>query len=707
MAIDRLGLVRRHNPVLQSFDPRSPLSVGNGEIAITVDGTGLQTFRGTYEEGVPLCTQAQWGWHSFPTTGDEPALRLEEFDAGCRTIGYPTSAEGQEETFHRLRQNPHRLNLGSIGFRSPGGAMPGPESIDGMRQELDLWTGIIASSWRFSGTPVTVATCCHPSRDAISVRVESPACATGGLGVELAFPYGSPGKNASDWNASDQHRSEMAAAGRRMVVIVRTLDATAYSCFVHLGEGAAVRRQGAHVFLVASPPGNPLLSFVAEFSQGRDPGGALESRDVESASAGYWSRFWQEGGCIELAGGRDPRAVELERRIVLSQYLTAIQCAGSLPPQETGLACNSWYGKFHLEMHYWHAAHFPLWGRVDLLERSLGWYASIRDSARRRAREQGYAGARWPKMTAPDGAESPSAINPLIVWQQPHPIVFAELVWRARRDRATIERYADLVFESAEFMASFAREDAIHGTAARGRFVLGPPIVPAQENYDPRSVLNPAFELEYWDFGLRAALEWRRRLGLSPVEKWEKVVDALAGLPVVEGRYLSYEGCPEIWGAHAVDHPSMLCALGMLPGRKVDRAVMNRTLDAVLEYWRFEEAWGWDFPFIAMTAARLGRRKDAVDALLMDTPKNTFLANGHNAQGARKDLPLYLPGNGGLLIAAAMMAAGWDGAQPGNVGSPSGSQPGPAGAISSASGAPGFPTDGTWRVSWEGLLPIP
>ncbi|MCX7028756.1 MAG: glycoside hydrolase family 65, partial [Spirochaetes bacterium] len=76
MAIDRIGLVRRHNPVLRSFDCRCPLSVGNGEIAFTVDGTGLQTFRGTYEEGVPLCTQAQWGWHSFPTTGDEPTLRL-------------------------------------------------------------------------------------------------------------------------------------------------------------------------------------------------------------------------------------------------------------------------------------------------------------------------------------------------------------------------------------------------------------------------------------------------------------------------------------------------------------------------------------------------------------------------------------------------------------------------------------------------------
>jgi hypothetical protein len=158
---------------------------------------------------------------------------------------------------------------------------------------------------------------------------------------------------------------------------------------------------------------------------------------VETASAEYWARFWPEGGAIECAANRNPRAPELERRIVLSQYLVAIQCAGSLPPQETGLTCSSWYGKFHLEMHYWHAAHFPLWGRPGLLERSLGWYGTIRDSARRRAREQGYSGARWPKMTGPDGAESPSAINPLIIWQQPHPIMLAELVRRARPRRTT------------------------------------------------------------------------------------------------------------------------------------------------------------------------------------------------------------------------------------------------------------------------------
>jgi hypothetical protein len=56
---------------------------------------------------------------------------------------------------------------------------------------------------------------------------------------------------------------------------------------------------------------------------------------------------------------------------------------------------------------------------------------------------------------------------------------------------------------------------------------------------------------------------------------------------------------------------------------------------------------------VAMTAASLNEPALAIDALLMVTPKNTWLPNGHNWQ--RANLPLYLPGNGGLLLAIAHM----------------------------------------------------
>jgi hypothetical protein len=147
--------------------------------------------------------------------------------------------------------------------------------------------------------------------------------------------------------------------------------------------------------------------------------------------------------------------------------------------------------------------------------------------------------------------------------------------------------------------------------------------------------------------------------------------------------YLAHENCPRTYTERNRDHPSMLAACGVLPGTKVDRETMRRTLRKVFAEWRWPDTWGWDYPMVAMTAARLGEPGRAIDALLMESPKNEWLANGHNYQ--RPDLPLYLPGNGGLLAAVAMMAAGWEG--------------GPRRA------APGFPAG--WKVRWEGLRVSP
>src|SRR5262245_53966906 len=80
--IDLPALVGRHNPVLRTMDPQSPLLRGNGEFAFTADITVLQTFPGAYHNHMPLCTMSQWGWHSAPLHGlNQDALRLTEYDA--------------------------------------------------------------------------------------------------------------------------------------------------------------------------------------------------------------------------------------------------------------------------------------------------------------------------------------------------------------------------------------------------------------------------------------------------------------------------------------------------------------------------------------------------------------------------------------------------------------------------------------------------
>ena len=81
--INRQALVTRNNPVVNTMDTLSSLSVGNGDFAITVDATGLQSFPEYYAKGVSLGTQTQWGWHSFPdTVGYRFEEVLKPFDFG-------------------------------------------------------------------------------------------------------------------------------------------------------------------------------------------------------------------------------------------------------------------------------------------------------------------------------------------------------------------------------------------------------------------------------------------------------------------------------------------------------------------------------------------------------------------------------------------------------------------------------------------------
>ncbi|MFP4017542.1 MAG: glycoside hydrolase family 65, partial [Halanaerobiales bacterium] len=149
--IDRFKVVNRHNPELSSFNNKSPLSVGNGEFAFTADITGLQTFPEYYEDEMPLCTMAQWGWHSF-LSGEEcrrEDLELEYYHGRSRKIGYASREDGQEGLFNYLRQNPHKFHLGQIGLnikKSDGGKVEIAD-IHTIQQRLDIWRGILISKF--------------------------------------------------------------------------------------------------------------------------------------------------------------------------------------------------------------------------------------------------------------------------------------------------------------------------------------------------------------------------------------------------------------------------------------------------------------------------------------------------------------------------------------------------------------------------------
>ena len=688
--IDRHALVTRHNVELRRFDPESPLSVGNGEFAFTVDVTGLQTFPEAFENTTPLGTLSQWGWHSAPNPQGWKidTFPYTKYDTYGRAVGY-ADIPGNQRTpeIEWLRANPHRLHLGRIGFRltKTDGTRGRPEHLSEIAQALDLWNGVITSRFTFDGEPVVVRTLSHPTLDAVAVHVTSPLARAGRLAIEFQFPYGTGQTVTADWSRPEAHQTTWTLTRPGAGRFARRLDADAYAVDTSWAPASAsMTDAGRHLFVLSPPAGSDALAFAASFAPRASAfAGPLPSFDeAQVAASAHWQRFWTSGGAIDLSGSRDPRWRELERRVVLSRYLTAIQCAGSVPPQETGLTYNSWEGKFHLEMHWWHAVHFAAWDRIDLLEKSLGYYERILPRARATAARQGYTGARWPKMTDPHGEESPSAVGPFLMWQQPHPIYYAELVYRAHQDRDTLDRFATVVSETAEFMASFAVWEA-----SRKKYVLGPPLQCAQERFseglhvrvhvrDLRTGVGDSTPRRHGRCGVGSPATSAGtaccRDSTGPARWAGSTSSRTPGRTPTTTR----GGRPTI---PPCSHRSACCQVTVwTAGRCGDAAVGVGELDVARHV-------GMGLPDGGDVRGPDGRTRMAVGALLLDTPKNRYGVNGHNYQ--RPGLTIYLPGNGGLLTAVAMMAAGWDGAP--------------------AVDAPGFPNDGQWTVRWEGLRRFP
>ena len=717
MKIDRKSLISKYNPKLDQIDTSSPLTVGNGEFAFTADVTGLQSLYDTYakdpqtgdtgtfqipqpgevcsgtmteQRGCPLCTMSQWGWHTNPVSGTRfeytmDDLKMTEYPYRGRTVRYPKDcAPGNEEVYHWLRQNPHRLNLGRIGLTYQGRAIE-PEDLSRIHQELNLYEGKLESSYQLCGEPCAVEVCCDSESDTLGIRLHSPLLADGSLAVSLAFPYGSPDITASDWESVEAHTTNILKQTETEILLERVLDRDRYYVMVKSdiamsGDTAEIRGHSLKLYAA----GTDTLSLCVSFS--KTPPAQVPDCDAVFCNAKkYWTDFWEEGGMIRLSSSTDERAKELQRRILLSMYLLAVNCSGSMPPQETGLTCNSWYGKMHLEMHFWHSAWAPVWNRPKLLERSMPWYLEHLKEAGENAARNGFKGARWPKMVAGTCVDSPSNIAPMLIWQQPHILFLLELLYQSRPDQEFLQKYWELVKQTAIFMADFAVYDE-----KDGKYDLLPPIIPVQECHKAEDSKNPAFELEYWRYGLSIAVQWADRLGEAPDQVWTDICSNMREASQKDGVYLAHDGCEDTFTRFNVDHPSMLGIYGVLPSGRIDKKVMENTLEEVLRVWNYETLWGWDFAVMAMTAVRLGRPELAVDCLLMDTAKNDYVTSGNNRQKTRNDLPLYLPGNGSLLLAVALMAAG--GSRHGE------NRPG---ENTSGENAPGFPE--SWEVICEGI----
>jgi hypothetical protein len=218
-AIDRRRLVRRHNPVLTSAHPAGVLTVGNGDIALTVDISGLQTFPSFHElvpdphrvvrDGlsglpeqrprvfdaddfqIPLRTQSTWGWYETRTDRE---LRLEDTTTlyetsrgpvpyldrmGLQRAGDPIAEEFAAGAWYHF--NPRRAHLGRLALVRPDGtALDDPAALTGVRTELDLWTGTIQAAYVLDGERVRVITASPYASSPACCRADgaSPGCST-------------------------------------------------------------------------------------------------------------------------------------------------------------------------------------------------------------------------------------------------------------------------------------------------------------------------------------------------------------------------------------------------------------------------------------------------------------------------------------------------------------------------------------------------
>ena len=742
-SIDRHAVVTRNNPVITEADPLASLSVGNGHIAATVDITGLQSYPFEYGAGVPLNTMSDWGWHRFENTSHLTASETEKaFDFGhghqeVYAVEYKASTrplEGERAEARNVaateyfRVNPHRLNLGTIGLdlRHADGTLIPLQSLTSPHQELKLWDGEIESRFTADGEQVEVTTGVHPSKDALYASIKTKLLTDRRATVALRFSYptGKHADDGNDWTKPERHQSVIIAQNDNSALIERSLDSTRYYVLLQWEGPAFLEVCDRHHFELSTTADN--LTFSAEYlptppSSSDIP--AFEYDQYHKYALRHWNRWWNQGAIVDFSACSDPRAKELERRVVLSQYLTQINCANNMPPQESGLTYNTWFGRPHLEMTWWHVVDFALWNRPEVVAQMLRWYNETAwPVARKIAERQGFKGVRWMKMTDPWAGEAPSNTGSFLIWQQPHYIYLAEEMYRANPSEETLKTYGEQVEATAEFMADFVTYDK-----TSGRFIIKGATA-MQESMSKDFSYNHPFELAYWQYGLAVANLWRERQGKERHAEWDDIIRHLSPLPSHDGIYTaglplgstaSFEAFDPFntvasgsvgSGSSTAsplptetfaeksrnDHPAVLGACGLLPTLPItgttapytllyNKEQMKHTLAWVMDNWNWQTTWGWDYGMIAMAAARLGEADTALKALFIDTQKNTYLPNGHNFQTPDR-LRIYLPGNGALLSAVAMMCAGWDGCtDPLN---------------------PGFPKDGTWNVRWEGLQRI-
>ncbi len=583
----------KYNLKFNHIDSKNPVTIGNGDFAITLDQTGTQSLYEIYKD-IPLSTMSNKNWFYKdkkdikPSYVDGKAYMLFNLD--------------NDPNYQINRQYPFKYSFMQI-LLYDNDKLIDINNIKDVKQELDLYKGIVTSSFNYKEKINKTTSFIYQDHDEFNFKLQSD-----NLNLALKFNYPSYTKN-----------------GYRLDILPNVLVKEDRITLLYDDKNSLS-------FKLKSSSNYQIVENTLIF----DDNNVSFSLALDEIKEGkLLDEFWKCDNGIIIDNE------ELVKKMVLSKYLLHVNSTGIYPPQESGLTYNCWNSKFHLEMHLIHSLWNIYNNHVGDLVKSFDYYLSIMPSSLKRASLNGYKGLRFPKMTGPDGEDSPSNIGPLLIWQAPHILFMLQEIYYLYNKENIIKKYEPLISGTIDFMISFL-------TLKDSKYQMLDPLLEACESIPLDRCQNPSFELEYWRYTLERQPKIDTVLYGHQRYDYLDITSKIITPKEDDGIYLKTYGVIDKYDLYK-DHPTEGFLMSFFKSKIVDKEKMVKTIDYILKNMDLSSYWGWDFPFLGLSLLNCGEIEKSIEVTQLNTINNQHLYNGYNTS-PRDDLKAYLPGNGAFLI---------------------------------------------------------
>lgn len=583
----------KYNLKFNHIDSKNPVTIGNGDFAITLDQTGTQSLYEIYKD-IPLSTMSNKNWFYKdkkdikPSYVDGKAYMLFNLD--------------NDPNYQTNRQYPFKYSFMQI-LLYDNDKLIDINNIKDVKQELDLYKGIVTSSFNYKEKINKTISFIYQDHDEFNFKLQSD-----NLNLALKFNYPSYTKN-----------------GYRLDILPNVLVKEDRITLLYDDKNSLS-------FKLKSSSNYQIVENTLIF----DDNNVSFSLALDEIKEGkLLDEFWKCDNGIIIDNE------ELVKKMVLSKYLLHVNSTSIYPPQESGLTYNCWNSKFHLEMHLIHSLWNIYNNHVGDLVKSFDYYLSIMPSSLKRASLNGYKGLRFPKMTGPDGEDSPSNIGPLLIWQAPHILFMLQEIYYLYNKENIIKKYEPLISGTIDFMISFL-------TLKDSKYQMLDPLLEACESIPLDRCQNPSFELEYWRYTLERQPKIDTVLYGHQRYDYLDITSKIITPKEDDGIYLKTYGVIDKYDLYK-DHPTEGFLMSFFKSKIVDKEKMVKTIDYILKNMDLSSYWGWDFPFLGLSLLNCGEIEKSIEVTQLNTINNQYLYNGYNTS-PRDDLKAYLPGNGAFLI---------------------------------------------------------